>query len=101
MPTWLRVGTGVILLGLVLYTQWEKRGAKDVSGMKYTFYVPGMSCQHCKAKVEGALKALKGVEEVSVDLEKKAVGVEGEVSREEIEEALRRVGYPPAEGLDT
>ena len=27
--------------------------------------------------------------------------VEGEVSREEIEEALRRVGYPPAEGHDT
>ena len=101
LPTWLRVGAGVILLGLVLYTQWEKRRTKDVSGMKYTFYVPGMSCQHCKAKMEGALKALKGVEEVSVDLEKKAVGVEGKVSREEIEEALRRVGYPPAEGHDT
>jgi len=30
LPTWLRVGAGVILLGLVLYTQWEKRGRVEV-----------------------------------------------------------------------
>ena len=43
----------------------------------YTFQVPSLSCGHCVAAVTQALAKLG-------------------VSREQIEEALRAAGYPPA-----
>jgi copper chaperone len=36
---------------------------------KITLNIGGMSCNHCKMKVEKALKTLDGVEEVLVNLE--------------------------------
>ena len=33
--------------------------------------IEGMTCSHCKAAVEKALKAVPGVIDVAVDLEKK------------------------------
>lgn len=42
-----------------------------------TYRVPGMSCGHCQAAVEQELAAVRGVEEVEVDLEAKLVAVRG------------------------
>ncbi|MFZ9483416.1 MAG: heavy-metal-associated domain-containing protein, partial [Ilumatobacteraceae bacterium] len=42
-----------------------------------TFTVPGMTCGHCKASVEGEVGKVAGVTGVSVDLETKVVTVEG------------------------
>lgn len=44
--------------------------------MKKTIYIEGMSCNHCKMRVEKALGALDGVTQVAVDLEKKCASVE-------------------------
>jgi len=40
-----------------------------------TFSVPDISCGHCKTSIEGAVKSLKGVSRVEVDIDKKLVKV--------------------------
>jgi copper chaperone len=40
-----------------------------------TFSVPDISCGHCKTSIEGAVKSLKGVSRVEVDVDKKLVKV--------------------------
>lgn len=39
--------------------------------MTKTLTIEGMSCNHCKGRVERALKELDGVESAVVDLEKR------------------------------
>ena len=40
-----------------------------------TISVPDISCGHCKTSIEGAVKNLKGVSKVEVDVDKKLVKV--------------------------
>lgn len=97
LPPWVRGAAGVVLLVVVaraLLSRYFEKGG-EVVGMKYTFKVPGMSCEHCKAAIERALKGLEGVQEVVVDLKNKTVGVEGEVNKEVLERVLAEAGYPP------
>ena len=57
--------------------------------------VEGMSCGHCKAAVEKALKAVDGVENAVVDLENKSaeVSLSKEVSDEVLKKAVTDAGY--------
>lgn len=60
-----------------------------------TFTVSGMKCEHCKANVEGALKALDGVSCATVSLADKNVTVEydeGSVSPAQMKEAVDNLG---------
>ena len=43
--------------------------------MKHTYKVTGMTCGGCKASVENSLKALEGIEDATVNLERKEVEV--------------------------
>jgi copper chaperone len=64
-----------------------------------TLRVPGMSCGHCKAAVEGELNRLSGVKGSNADVEKGTVVVrydEGEVSTEQIKHAIEEAGYAVA-----
>lgn len=61
-----------------------------------TLEVKGMTCGHCKAAVEGALKELSGVSTVDVDLSSGKVDVNYEdtrVSMNEMQEAVEDQGY--------
>ncbi len=58
--------------------------------------VDGMHCNHCKAKVESTLKALKGVKKYDVSLEKaeaEVVYAEGKITPEEIASAVTESGF--------
>ena len=44
--------------------------------MQSTFTVKGMTCDHCKATVEGAVKALGGVKAAEANLDSKIVSVD-------------------------
>ena len=58
--------------------------------------VKGMSCNHCKASVEKALKTLEGVEKAEVDLQKAEVNVEfdpGVIAPEALQNAITAAGY--------
>ncbi|MDD5759374.1 MAG: heavy metal-associated domain-containing protein [Desulfobulbaceae bacterium] len=57
--------------------------------------ISGMSCQHCVASVTKALSEIKGVTNVSVDLDKKEAtySESSPVSHELIKEAIAKIGF--------
>jgi len=62
---------------------------------KNTYAVSGMKCEHCKANVENALKALEGVRSVEASLSDANVTVEYDecvVGPEQIKEAVENSG---------
>ncbi|AJA49297.1 copper chaperone CopZ [Clostridium pasteurianum DSM 525 = ATCC 6013] len=61
--------------------------------MKKKISIEGMSCGHCVAHVEEALKEL-GANSINVSLEKKSAEAEvGTTSDEKIKEAIEDAGY--------
>ncbi len=57
-----------------LYTPlWYSRRVSET----VVYRVPGISCEHCEAVIRHGLGAVAGVEDVSVDLERKVVTVQG------------------------
>jgi len=64
-----------------------------------TLDVEGMSCAHCKAAVEGELRALPGIEKADADVAKGTVEVrydESKVGTEDLERAIEEAGYAVA-----
>ncbi len=62
---------------------------------KRTYAVSGMKCEHCKAKVENALKGLDGVRSVEASLQDVNVTVEYDecvIGPEQIKEAVENSG---------
>ncbi len=56
--------------------------------------VAGMSCNHCKARVEKALSAVDGVQSAVVDLEKGQASVEGDsLDVRALAKAVTHAGY--------
>jgi copper chaperone len=61
-----------------------------------TFHVPGMSCGHCKAAIEGELNKLSGVEYSNANIEEGSVKVsyeEARVSEEQLKGVIEDAGY--------
>ena len=52
--------------------------------------ITGMSCNHCKMAVEKALKAVPGVKEVEVNLERARLLLKAQQSRSSWSRPLRR-----------
>lgn len=71
-------------------------GAKE----SITLKVEGMHCAHCQARVETALKAVKGVKSAVVDLEQKTATVvikAGKVDVDTLKNAVVELGFEVAE----
>lgn len=65
---------------------------------KVVIQVEGMSCEHCVRAIKGAVGALSGVQNVSVDLDTRSVTVDydpGRVTLDDIKEEIRDQGYDP------
>jgi copper chaperone len=61
---------------------------------EFTYRVPGMHCDHCRAAVEEELGQVSGVDAVDVDLETKLVSVRGDnLSDEALRAAIDEAGY--------
>ena len=60
------------------------------------YNVTGMSCAACSARVEKAVKSVKGVQSCSVSLLTGSMGVEGNVPEEKIISAVEAAGYGAA-----
>ncbi len=60
-----------------------------------TIGIEGMACEHCSGRVDKALRALNGVSEVEVSLEKKNAVVTGgeEMDLKQLENAVTEAGY--------
>jgi copper ion binding protein len=62
-----------------------------------TYTAPGISCEHCRRAIEGAVGALPGVETVQVDVPTRRVEVRydpQQVDRAQLEATLEEEGYP-------
>lgn len=55
--------------------------------------IEGMMCGSCVSSVENALRAVPGVEGVSVSLEDKSALVKGEVQIDALIQAVKQAGY--------
>ena len=55
--------------------------------------IEGMSCRHCQAAVEKALKAVPGVQTAAVDLANKQATVTGSAPLAALREAVEEAGY--------
>lgn len=55
--------------------------------------VDGMSCDHCKAAVERAIRDVLGVEGVDVSLDEGFAVVRGSAHPEQLVEAVKEAGY--------
>ncbi len=60
-----------------------------------TIEVKGMTCQHCVARVEKALKGVPGVHSVQVSLEDGSAAVEhsSDTTLDQLKQAIREAGY--------
>lgn len=61
-----------------------------------SFNVPKMSCGHCTATIEKAIKAIDPTSTVSCDLGARTVSVESFLSDRAVSEAIRDAGYDVA-----
>jgi copper chaperone len=55
--------------------------------------VPEISCDHCKAAIEGEVGKVPGVERVLVDVPGKTVAVDGAAAEDAIRAAIDEAGY--------
>lgn len=58
------------------------------------FHVPDMSCGHCTAAIEKALKAVDAKAIIDTDLESKTVIVDSREDAATLQSALSEAGYP-------
>jgi len=58
-----------------------------------SFNVPEMSCGHCTAAIEKAIKAIDPTATVACDLDARTVAVESFLSDRAVSEAIRDAGY--------
>ena len=62
-----------------------------------TYFVPGVSCGHCRAAITAEVEKLEGVSSVDVDLEAKRVAVAGaEFDDDAVRKAIDEAGYDVA-----
>ncbi len=61
--------------------------------MKKIFKITGMKCDHCRIKVENAIKGVKGVAEAKVDLAEAEAQVEGDFDVQSIVDAVEDAGF--------
>lgn len=58
-----------------------------------TYYVPEISCNHCKDTIEGAVVQVAGVDRAIVDVGTRTVQVEGNATDARIRAAIEAAGY--------
>ncbi len=92
VPRHVTASEAVAAAQVVSQTVSENTGSM---GMERHMRIDGMSCGHCSAAVEKALRAVAGVREVRVDLASKAatVTIDSTVSDGALSEAVQAAGY--------
>lgn len=98
LPHWLELSSSIILLILLVfgvvspYFQFNQK--HELKGMKKTYIVNGMTCNHCKASVEKNLSALDGIKAVEVDLTSKQVYIDGDkIEEQAIANTINDLGF--------
>ena len=61
--------------------------------MEYTFNVPDMSCNHCKMRIEKTMNESGKIKKLKVDLDKKNVTLESDLSESDLVQLFDEAGY--------
>lgn len=98
LPYWLMVGSGILMVYLIGQAEILKfipKKIKTTDNMSntITYAIEGMTCNHCVANVDKNLKAINGVDDVSIDLQKGEASVSGNASEKNIKEVIEDIGY--------
>lgn len=95
LPEPVKVGSGIVLLGLIIFALIPKTKKTVPITQGLVFKVPEVDCEHCKETLEKILKQLDGVREVNVNIKRKEVSVvgDGELQKEKIISAINKAGY--------
>jgi copper chaperone len=83
-------------MGIWFFNGGKLKPGRRVSMEKITLKVEGMSCGHCKAAVEKALKETSGVRDAEVNLTSKSVDVtydQDRIDRAGLVNAIENAGY--------
>lgn len=59
-----------------------------------TLHIPDMSCGHCKATVEKAIKVIDPAAHINFDMEARLVALESVMEAAKVQAALAEAGYP-------
>ena len=108
---WFNIACSVILLLLFIHALWLRYFHKGGCGHDHChchdeachchthadealrLHITGMSCNHCRANVEQAIKAVAGVTSVEVNLADAQAIVHGTASPESIRQAVESIGF--------
>lgn len=109
LPGWLKLGSTVILTVLIINGIFKKnksRLKKFVRKNKIRvvklkpedidstwIIVGGMTCNHCKANVERALRSINNIYNVRADISTGEVEIDGKINIEKIKAVLDDIGY--------
>lgn len=59
-----------------------------------TFYIPDMSCGHCKATIEKTIKVIDPEAHINFDMEARRIALDSALSAANVQAALTEAGYP-------
>lgn len=108
---WFNIACSVILLLFLIHALWRRyfhRGGcrhehchchdeachcHSHEDEVLKLHITGMSCNHCRANVERAIKAVPGVESAEVNLTEAQAIIRGKVSPESIRQAVESIGF--------
>ena len=101
LPGFLKTLSAVVLLAVLLpgvFRRLRKRPEVDSAGEEegkrsVELAITGMTCNHCVANVESAVRGVSGVSGVRVDLANGRVRVEGTADADAIVHAVDMAGY--------
>ncbi len=107
LPSWLTYGSAVILILLLInsfilqYREKMKSKKREESAPQFSIDIPamvigveGMTCEHCKAKVENGLRSQDNITNAIADTESNTVKLYGaSISTDKIEKVIQELGY--------
>ena len=107
LPGWFEISSAVLLTLLLINSFYQQyKDKKDSKNYKtdvpaFSLDVPamvigveGMTCEHCKAKVENGLRSQKNISNAIADLENNTVKLYGSnLNLDEINKVIHDLGY--------
>jgi len=109
LPEWLKVGSSILLILLIINGYIQKRlvsrrSKRDIPGVNSSIItenmdskkimVKGMTCNHCKQNVEDKIKSYEGINEATADLITGKVVISGnQIDLNKIKSGIDSIGY--------
>ena len=92
---WICVSVLGLLLLYALLKRYviKKKDPTTTAPDELLVHVEGMSCNHCKASVDNAIRKLKGVKDVEVDLPTGRAVIHGKTTVEAVRKAVEGIGF--------